>query len=332
MTSTKDLRIGHIGLGIMGGAMALNLQRAGYALVVNDIRREAAERQISAGAVWRDTPSEVAAVSDVIFTCLPSLKAVEEVALGRGGVLEGIRPGAALFEMSTNSRELIEKLYNAFQKKGAHVLDAPISGGALGAERGRMGIWVGGDRATYDRFESVLKVLGDHPIHVGKLGAGLLTKLIHNCASQATQAAIAEVFVLGIKAGADPLSLWAAIRQGSIGRRRTFDGLVDQFLPADYDSPHATLRIIEKDLQLATELGRELRVPMRFANLALADVYEAMNRGWSERDCRSVMLLPQERAGVSVKVDRECIEEVLRCDPPAPSDTKRGRTSPRDEG
>ena len=113
------------------------------------------------------------------------------------------------------------------------MLDAPISGGAGGAKRGRMGIWVGGDKATYHRYEPVLRAMGDQPVHVGDIGAGLVTKLVHNCASQATQAAIAEVFVLGVKAGAEPLSLWEAIRQGSIGRRRTFDGLVDEFLPAN---------------------------------------------------------------------------------------------------
>lgn len=324
MTDSRKTRIGYIGLGIMGGPMVLNLQKAGYEIVVNDVRREAAERQLAQGAVWADTPTEVAAITDVVFTCLPNLKAVADVALGRNGLIEGIRPGGAFFEMSTNSLELIRKLQAAFAEKGAHALDAPVSGGALGAIRGQMGIWVGGDRASYDRFEPVLRAMGDRPVHVGEIGAGLVTKLVHNCASQATQAAIAEVFTLGVKAGADPLSLWVAIRQGSIGRRRTFDGLVDEFLPAAYDPPHAALRVIEKDLQLATQLGRDLRVPMRFANLALADVYEAMNRGWAERDCRSVMLLPQERVGVSIKVDRERIEEVLRNDPPAPADTKRG--------
>lgn len=324
MMERRETRVGYIGLGIMGGPMALNLQKAGYAIVVNDALREAAERQLARGAVWADTPAEVAAATDVVFTCLPNLKVVEGVALGRHGLIEGIRPGGAFFEMSTNSLELIRRLQAAFAAKGAHVLDAPVSGGALGAIRGQMGIWVGGDRASYDRFEPVLRAMGDRPLHVGDIGTGLVTKLVHNCASQATQAAIAEVFTLGVKAGADPLSLWAAIRQGSIGRRRTFDGLVDEFLPAAYDPPHAALRVIEKDLQLATQLGRELRVPMRFANLALADVYEAMNRGWAERDCRSVMLLPQERAGVSIKVEKERIEKVLRNDPPAPTDTKRG--------
>ncbi|MDE8652430.1 NAD(P)-dependent oxidoreductase [Novosphingobium album (ex Liu et al. 2023)] len=324
MTDRDQLTIGYVGLGIMGGPMALNLLRAGYRLIVNDVRREAAQAQLALGASWADTPAQLAASADVIFTCLPSLQIIAEVALGSGGLIEGIRSGSAFFEMSTNSRSLLEKLDAAFREKGAHVLDAPVSGGAGGAVRGQMGIWVGGDRAIFDRFEPVLRVMGDMPAHVGPIGSGLVTKLVHNCTSQATQAAIAEVFTMGVKAGADPLSLWAAIRQGSIGRRRTFDGLVDEFLPAAFDPPHAALRIIEKDLTLATQLGRDLRVPMRFANLALADVQEAMNRGWGDRDARSVMLLPQERAGVSIKVAPDQIEEVLRKDPPAPTDTKRG--------
>jgi len=316
--------VGFIGLGIMGASMVSNLQAAGFPVVVHDVRREAAKRHVAAGAQWATTPAEVALRADVVCSCLPSLEAIEDVAIGPSGVIEGIRPGGAYFEMSTNSLDLMKKLHAAFAQKGAHLLDAPISGGAKGAERGRLGIWVGGDRASYDRFEPVLRAMGDRPVHVGKVGAGLVTKLIHNCMSQATQAAIAEIFVLGVKAGADPISLWAAIRQGSVGRRRTFDGLADEFLPAAYDPPHAALRIIEKDLLLATELGRSLRAPMRFANLALADVCEAINRGWSERDCRSVMLLPQERANVKIAEDPARIEAVLRNDPAAPTDTKRG--------
>lgn len=321
---TAGPRVGYIGLGIMGGPMARNLLDAGHDLTVNDIRRDTATDLLSAGAKWADSPAELARKCDVIFTCLPSMAAIDAVMLGENGLIHGVSAGTVVFEMSTNSRESITRLRDAFAEKHVQVLDAPVSGGALGAQRGQMGIWVGGDRASYDRYEDVLRAMGDRPIHVGDVGAGLVTKLVHNCASQATQAAIAEVFVLGVKAGADPLSLWSAIRQGSIGRRRTFDGLVDEFLPAEYDPPHAALRIIEKDLKLATELGRELRVPMRISNLALADVAEAMNRGWSERDCRSVMLLPQERAGVSIKVDTADIAEVLRKDPAASTDTKRG--------
>jgi 3-hydroxyisobutyrate dehydrogenase len=324
VSETAKPTVGFIGLGVMGGAMAANLQKAGYPLVVNEVRREAAEPHLAAGARWADTPRDLARQCEVMFTCLPGLAQIEAVALGPDGLIQGIRPGHAYFEMSTNSLELAKRLHAAFADKGAHMLDAPISGGALGAKRGRLAIWVGGDAQAYRRNEPVLKAMGDHPVHVGDIGTGLVTKLVHNCTSQATQAAIAEVFVLGVKAGAEPLALWRAIRQGSIGRRRTFDGLIDEVLPARFEPANAALRIVHKDMLLATELGRELSVPMPFANLAFADIQEAMNRGWSERDCRSVTLLPQERAGVSIKVDQAAIDTVLRDDPAAPSDAKHG--------
>ncbi|HSV83981.1 MAG TPA: NAD(P)-dependent oxidoreductase [Ramlibacter sp.] len=324
MTDQAKPTVGFIGLGIMGAAMALNAQKAGYRLVVNDVRREAAGPHQEAGAIWADTARAVTEQSDVVFTCLPNLGAIESVLLGPDGVLAAIKPGRAVFEMSTSTPDLVKRLHETFNERGAHFLDAPISGGAKGAQRGRLAIWVGGDKASYQRFEPVLRSMGDHPVHVGASGAGLVTKLVHNCTSQTTQAAIAEIFVLGVKAGAEPLALWEAIRQGSIGRRRTFDGLVEEFLPARFEPPNAALRIIKKDMMIATELGRDLGVPMRFANLALADIQEAMNRGWSERDCRAVMLLPQERAGVQIKVEPAAIQDVLRRDPAAPSDAKYG--------
>jgi 3-hydroxyisobutyrate dehydrogenase-like beta-hydroxyacid dehydrogenase len=324
MSEQSKPTVGFIGLGIMGAAMASNLQKAGYRLLVNDVRCEAATPHLQAGALWADTPRVIAEQCEVIFSCLPSMPAIEAVALGPDGVLAGIRAGHAFFEMSTSSPDLVKRLHAAFAERRAHMLDAPISGGARGAQRARLAIWVGGEKSVFQRYEPVLKAMGDRPVHVGAAGAGLVTKLVHNCTSQATQAAIAEIFVLGVKAGAEPLALWQAVRQGSIGRRRTFDGLIDQFLPGSYDSPQAALRIIHKDMMIATDIARDLGVPMRFANLALADIQEAMNRGWAERDCRSVMLLPQERVGVHIKVDLADIQEVLRMDPAAQSDTKYG--------
>lgn len=318
MNDQAKSAVGFIGLGIMGAAMASNLQKAGYRLVVNDKRREAGTPHVQAGAAWADTPRAVAEQSEVIFTCLPGLPQIEDVAFGPEGLLAGIRPGQTLFETSTSSSGLVKRLHAAFAERGAHMLDAPISGGARGAQRAGLAIWVGGEKSVYLRYEPVLRAMGDHPVHIGAVGSGLVTKLVHNCASQATQAAITEAFVLGVKAGADPLSLWKAIRQGAIGRRRTFDGLADEFLPGQYNGRDAALRIVYKDMESVIGLARELGVPMRIAGHASADIQEAMDRGWSEHDCRSVMLLPQERAGVEIKVDPAAIQEVLREDPPAP--------------
>lgn len=319
--------VGYIGLGTMGAPMATNLLKAGYRVVVNDVKREAAATHIKAGALWADTPRAVAEQAEVIFSCLPSLEAIEGVALGEEGVCAGIRRDSAFFEMSTSTLGLVKRLHAAFAERGAHMLDAPISGGARGAQSKRLAVWVGGDKSVFERFRPVLEAMADHPDHIGDVGTGLVTKLVHNCSMQSTQAAIAEVFVLGVKAGADPLSLWRAIRQGVVGRRRTYDDLFDEFLAADYERNNAPLWVIYKDMQSTTELALELGVPLRFANLALADIQEAVQRGWSGRDCRSVMLLPQERVGVQIKVGRADIQEVLRQDPPARTDVKFGEGS-----
>jgi 3-hydroxyisobutyrate dehydrogenase len=128
------------------------------------------------------------------------------------------------------------------------------------------------------------------------------------------QTALAEVFTLGVKAGVDPLELWAAVRQCSLGRIRTFDRLGRQFLQGSFDPPDFALQLAHKDVTLATELGRELGVPMRLANMTYSEMTEALNRGWGNRDSRVPMLLQEERAGVEIKVAAEAIQAVLRRD------------------
>ena len=129
------------------------------------------------------------------------------------------------------------------------------------------------------------------------------------------QTALAEVMTLGVKAGVDPLELFKAVRQGAIGRRRTFDGLVDQFLPGEYEPAAFALRLAHKDVGLACALGREQGVPMRLANLTLEEMTEALGRGWAGLDSRSPMRLQQERAGVDIRVDRADIRAALDADP-----------------
>src|SRR3989442_1419737 len=137
--------------------------------------------------------------------------------------------------------------------------------------------------------------------------------------------ALAEVFTLGAKAGVDPLALWKAVRQGAAGRRRTFDGLVDQFLPGRFEPAAFTLRLAHKDVTLATALGREHKVPMRLANLALEELTEALNRGWGERDSRVAMLLQEERAGVEIRVPDTAIRQALELDQHTAGHVRRQR-------
>jgi 3-hydroxyisobutyrate dehydrogenase-like beta-hydroxyacid dehydrogenase len=306
------MKVGFIGLGTMGASMASNLQRkGGHDLVVNDVRREAAAPHLAAGAVWADTPCQVAEAAHVVFTSLPGPVEVEAVAIGANGLIEGMRPGGALFDLSTNSPTLVRRLEALFKDKGFHVLDAPVSGGPKGAKSGKLALWVGGDRQVYDRYKPVLDAIGDQPYYVGPIGAGSVAKLVHNCAGYAMQTAFAEVFTMGVKAGVDPLTLWKAVRQGAGGRRRTFDGLADQFLPGTFDPPAFALKLAHKDVSLATALAREVGVPMRLANLTLEELTEALNRGWAQRDSRVAMLLQEERAGVQIAVPADKLREVL---------------------
>ena len=308
------MRVGFIGLGTMGASMASNLQAAGHELCVNDLRPEAAAPHLAAGAAWKDTARGVAEGVEVVFTSLPGPREVEAVAVGGDGLIHGMRAGAAYFDLSTNSPALVRRLHSVFKDKGLSLLDAPVSGGPRGARTRKLALWVGGDREVYDRFKTVLDAIGDQPYYVGPIGAGSVAKLVHNCAGYAIQTALAEVFSMGVKAGVDPLALWKAVRQGAGGRRRTFDGLVDQFLTGSFDPPAFTLTLAHKDVSLATALARELGVPMRVANLTLEEMTEALNRGWGQRDSRVAMLLQEERAGVHIAVPPETIREVLEQD------------------
>ncbi len=310
------MAVGFVGLGIMGASMASNLQKSVDRFIVHDLERQAASRHLAAGAEWAASPGELAAQCDTVFLSLPGPAEVETVVLGSDGLAEGLRKGAVIFDLSTNAPTVVRAVHARLAERGIHLLDAPVSGGAVGAKSGRLSIWVGGDKALFDKHRFMLDAIGDAVEYIGPIGAGSVAKLAHNSAHFAIQFALAEVMTLGVKAGVEPLALWKAVRRGSVGRSRTFDRLGQEFLTNSYDPPGFALDLGHKDVSLATALGRELGVPMRIANLTLEEMTEALNRGWGKRDCRVPMLLQQERAGVEIKVDRAGIEQALRDDPP----------------
>jgi 3-hydroxyisobutyrate dehydrogenase len=286
------MNIGFIGLGTMGGPMALNAQSAGHPMRVHDLRQTAAAHLVENGATWAASVREVGAHSDIVFTSLPGPREVEAVA---AELIECMQPGTTWFDLSTNSPTVIRRLHAEFATKNIALLDAPVSGGPTGAKSRKLALWVGGDPAVFEQHRA------------------MVAKLVHNCAGYAIQTALAEVFTMGVKAGVPALDLWAAVRQGSLGRIRTFDRLGKQFLQGSFEPPEFALKLAHKDVALACELGREMSVPMRVANLAYADMTEALNReGWGALDSRVPMLLQEERAGVSIKVAAEEIQAVIK--------------------
>jgi len=305
------VRLGFVGLGKMGVRIAERLQAQGHDVVITSRRASSAAALVADGARWVDSPREVAAACKLVFMALPSPDVVESVATGPDGLIEGLAAGSVVFDLSTNSPSVVRRLEEIFRAKGVDFLDAPVSGGPRGAASGKLAMWVGGDRTAFDRHKSLLDMIADRARHVGPAGSGSIAKLVHNCAQYALNCVLAEVFTLGVKAGIEPLALFGAVRDGTLGRRRTFDGLIDQFLPGEFDSPNFALSLATKDVLLATELARELCVPMRMGNLALAEMTEALSRGWGERDSRVAMLLQEERAGVAIAVERDAIDRLL---------------------
>lgn len=292
------MNIGFIGLGNMGGGMAANILKAGYPLTVHDLRREAAKPLLEGGAHWADSPKAVAEKSDIVFTSIPGPQEVEAVALGKGGIIEGIRPGGIYLDLSSSSVTLARHIYSVFKEKGAHVMDVPVVGGPMAARTGRLGFMAGGDEEVLRQCKPVLDVMGDMVSYTGPIGSATICKLMHNCIGYGLQTIIAECFTLGVKAGVEPKVLWRAICNGGVGTAALLHRTMPQtYFRGRFDPPNFALRLAFKDVNLATSLGREFNVPMAVANLTLQELMAAMNRGWADKDSRIAMLLQEERAG-----------------------------------
>jgi 3-hydroxyisobutyrate dehydrogenase len=298
------MRIGFIGLGNMGGPMALNLIKAGHTLIVHDVRREAAARHLAQGAKWADSPQALARESELVLTSLPGPKDVEAVALGDGGIIHGAVAGTVYADLSTGSPTMMRRLHAAFKGKGVHVLDAPVSGGVIGAQRGTLQVMVGGEEAIYNEVKEALTGIGKVG-YMGPIGAGTIAKLVHNMISIATRGLIAEGFTLGVKAGVKPEALLEAIRGASYGQGYMLSHMLpDVIFKGDFDTVRFALKLARKDIGLATELAREFDVPMPMATIAEQTLVEALVRGWGDKDSLSPWMLQEEAAGVKVRATR----------------------------
>jgi 3-hydroxyisobutyrate dehydrogenase-like beta-hydroxyacid dehydrogenase len=299
------MNIGFIGLGNMGGPMALNLMKAGHTLVVHDVRKEAATPHLEGGATWAESPQAVARASELILTSLPGPPEVEAVALGANGIVHGAIAGSIYADLSTNSPTVMRKIYAAFKEKGVHVLDAPVSGGAIGAKRGTLQVMVGGDESIFREVKEVFRGFGNSVGYMGAIGAGTIAKLVHNMISIVSRSLVAEGFTLGVKAGVKPEALLEAIRGASYGQGLILSHMLpDVVFKGEFDVVRFALRLARKDIGLATALAREYDVPMPLATAGEQQLIECMARGWGDKDSTSPWLLQEERAGVKVRASR----------------------------
>jgi 2-hydroxy-3-oxopropionate reductase len=252
--------IGFIGLGIMGKPMAKNLLKAGYHLIVYDIRPEAVKEFVDAGTAEGKSPQDVAAQSEVIITMLPDSPEVREVVLGKNGLIFGMKPGTILIDMSSiapsTSIEISEKL----QQKKVSMLDAPVSGGEPKAVEGTLAIMVGGPRQTFNTVKDLLQVMGTSVMRVGEIGSGNTTKLANQIIVALNIAAMAEAMVLATKAGVDPEKVYQAIRGGLAGST-VLDAKMPLVLKGNFQ-PGFRIELHIKDLTNALNTAKELGTPL----------------------------------------------------------------------
>lgn len=307
------MKVGFIGLGNMGRGMAGCIKAAGFEMIISDLRKEAAAPFLGNGVAWADTPREVAEQADVVFTSLPKPTDVLAVAHGANGLAAGLRKGAAWFDLSTNSLEVTKQLHQELAAQDVSFLDAPVSGGVTGAASGKLAIWVGGDKAMYDRYKPVLDAMADRLGYIGGIGAGVIAKMVHNAASAGINQVVAECLAMGIKAGLEPLPLFEAIRGGGTGKARSFDAISKRWMTGKLDPASFELQLLQKDVKLAVELGEQVGAPTPFCDMALKNLTEGVDRGWARRDQQAVHEIQRERAGVAPFVIPEAdLDEVCK--------------------
>lgn len=291
-------KTGFIGLGIMGKPMAKNLLAAGVDLAVYDLNESAVEELVKAGAK-KSTPAEIGATCDVIFTILPNGPIVQQVLFGKDGVAEKIRPGAIVCDMSSVTPHESSECHQKLKEKGAGFIDAPVSGGEPGAIAGTLAFMAGGEKADFDALKKYFEIMGSSAILVGKSGSGSVTKLANQMIVNLTIAAVSEAFVLAVKAGADPVKVYEAIRGGLAGSA-VLDAKIPMIVNRDF-KPGGKISINHKDIKNVLASAHSLDVPV-FMSAWLFEVMQSLKvAGQMDEDHGSIVKFFERLADVKVE-------------------------------
>jgi 2-hydroxy-3-oxopropionate reductase len=288
-------KVGFIGLGIMGGPMARNLMGAGHELVLYNRTREKAEDLAGDDATVAGSPREVAEQSGVVITMLPDSPQVEEVLAGQDGVLAGISEGDLIVDMSTISPVVTRELAAKAAEKGASMLDAPVSGGDVGAIDGTLSIMVGGRGEDFERAKPLFETMGKTITHVGESGAGQVVKAANQIVVALTIEAVSEALVLGSKAGVEPAKILDVLGGGLAGNK-VMEAKREKMLGHSFD-PGFRIELHHKDLGIALAAGREYGVTLP-VTAVVDQMLEALRaKGRGDRDHSAILTLIEDSSG-----------------------------------
>lgn len=286
--------IGFIGLGIMGKPMARNLMKAGYQLVVYNRTPGSVNELAAEGARAAGNPLAVAEQSDVVITMLPDSPQVQEVMTGEHGVLAGARAGTLVIDMSTISPLVTQRLAQAAQGHGVRMLDAPVSGGDVGAQQGTLSIMVGGSAEDFEQAKPLFEVLGKTIVHVGGTGSGQIVKACNQIVVALTIEAVSEALVLGSKAGVDPAVILRVL-SGGLAANRVMEVRGPNFLQHNFQ-PGFKIALHHKDLGIALAAGREYGVPLPVTAIVDQMLQVLKLRGQGEQDHSALLTLIEDWA------------------------------------
>ena len=292
------MKIGFVGVGNMGNPMCANVIGAGHEVTVNDLRRESAENLLEAGATWVDSPKAAAEGAEIVFLSLPAPPDVEKVVTADDGVLAGMN-GGTLVDLSTNSPTVVQALSKIANDRGVQFLDAPVSGGVVGARKGTLAVMVGGDEAVFDATKPVLDAIGANVFHVGDVGAGNVAKLVNNMLAFIAMMGATEALALGAKAGVDPYKLWQIVKASS-GNSFVWEGGARAIL-RDRLRPSFTTTLATKDIGLATQLGEEVGVALPMGTRAQELLVGYRENGFADEDVLATVKAVEEAAGIVVR-------------------------------
>ena len=281
------MKLGFIGLGVMGRPMALNLMKHGHRLGVYARRPQSLEPLLASGAASYATPAELAAASEVVFTMVTHSGDVEEVVLGENGVIHGARAGSVLVDMETISPTVARSIAQALAAKGVDMLDAPVSGGPTGAEQATLSIMVGGKPAVFERVKPLLQCLGKTIVHIGDHGAGQITKACNQLLLLVTAQGAAEALSLAARCGVDPARV-REVMLGGIAASRVLELFGRRMVERDFAAGIET-RLYHKDLHIVLDLAHELGMAAPAAALAMQSVNALIGRGEGRNDLSALI-------------------------------------------
>ena len=292
-------RMGFIGLGIMGKPMARNLLKAGYPLTVYNRSDGPVEELVAAGAVAAASPQAVAAEADIIVTIVTDTPDVRQVLLGENGAIHAIKQDSVVIDMSTISPTATREMASIIQEKGASMLDAPVSGGEGGAIAGTLSIMVGGEEVVFKRCLPVFETLGENIVHVGRCGAGQLTKLCNQIAVAVTNLAMSEALIFGAKSGLDLKKMQHAIQGGAAGSWQ-LSNLAPRVLERDF-APGFMVKLQQKDLRLVLQEADRLKLSLPATSLVHHLFHALESQGGGDEGTQALVKVLERLGGVEVK-------------------------------